>query len=116
MGNLKFTAKVIHGTGIGNQIGFPTANLDNTDLALDYGVYLVEVKLDKEYQGLLHFGQRKTLDKKTTTEVYVINFNKNIYGENLEIKIIKKIRKIKKFSSINDLKKQVQNDLESVKK
>ena len=109
---ISFKAKVIQGQGRGKQIGFPTANLDKTDLDIKFGVYLVEVEVDnKKYQGLLHFGPKKTFNEKVSLEVHIKNFNFNIYHKNVIISIIKKIRNIHKFNNINELKKQITSDL-----
>ena len=107
-----FSGKVIKGEGRGVKIGFHTANLDNTSLSLNYGVYLAEVNVgNKIHKGLLHFGPQKTFNNKITAEVYIKDFDSKIYGEKLKVMAVKKIRRIKKFKNIKSLTKQIEKDL-----
>ncbi|MDO8592278.1 MAG: riboflavin kinase [bacterium] len=107
-----FTAKVISGRKTGRELGFPTANLDKLDLPISHGVYAVEVKpAGKSYQGLMHYGPKKTFDGEVTREVYIKNFSQNIYGQTLEVKVIRKIREVRRFKNIEELKKQISKDL-----
>lgn len=115
MNGFKFKAKVIAGRGLGRKIGFPTANLAVKSLPLEYGVYLATISLDKKiYQGLMHWGPKKTFNRELSCEVYLKNFNKNIYGRTLEAEVVRKIREIKKFKNIGELKKQIEKDLISL--
>ena len=110
-----FEAKVIVGSGRGRRLGFPTANLDKINLDIDYGVYSVEVEVDNNlHKGLLHFGQRKTFHEGVSLELYITDFNQNIYHQNVKVKIIRKIREIRKFKNIEELKKQISKDIESI--
>lgn len=112
---LIFKAKVVKGMGRGKQLGFPTANLDKIDLDISHGIYLVEVKTEgKEYQGLLHFGYKETFDEEPSLEVLIKDFSGDLYEKDLEIKVLKKIREVKKFSSSNELQEQIKKDLEIV--
>lgn len=113
----RFKAKVISGRGRGRRIGFPTANLASADLPIAHGVYLAKVKLGhKLYQGLLHYGLRKTFGEPLSCEAHLINFNKNIYGRTLEIEVGRKIRQVKKFANIKLLQKQITKDLQELEK
>lgn len=108
----RFKAKVIAGRGRGAKLGFPTANLDKLNLKIDHGIYLAEVELaGRIYQGLLHYGRQKTFSGELTCEVFIKNFNKNIYGRELAVKVGGKIREIKKFKNAEELKKQMEKDL-----
>ncbi|KKQ62063.1 MAG: Riboflavin kinase [Parcubacteria group bacterium GW2011_GWE2_38_18] len=114
----QFSGRVITGEGRGKKIGFPTANIDNQSLNLNYGVYLVELLIGAEktyYQGLLHFGPKKTFNDIISTEIFIDKFSKEIYGQNLKIKVVKKIRNIKKFKNLEDLIRQMNRDKEYLK-
>ena len=97
---------------MGKRLGFPTANLDKKNLDIKHGVYLVDVEISgKAHKGLLHFGLKKTFHENISLELHIKNFNFDIYGKDVKIKIIKKIREVKKFDSAEDLKKQIRKDL-----
>ncbi len=70
----------------------------------------------RNYWGVMHYGPKKSFDNKKAFEVYIFNFKKNIYGEEVEIIVYNKIRDIKKFDSINKLKKQIGKDIIKAKK
>ncbi len=110
--------KVIKGKERGKLIGFPTANLEIHPLKLlpPAGVYAVWVIYkDKKFKGALNIGIRPTFDEKElSVEVHILNFNKDIYGEIIKIEFIKYIRNELKFSSIEDLKKQIKKDCELI--
>lgn len=96
----------------GKKLGFHTANLDNIGLNLNYGIYLTEVKMGGDiYDGLLHFGPQKTFGNKVTAEVYIKDFNSEIYGKRLKVMVVKKIREIKRFKSVDGLVKQIKKDI-----
>lgn len=108
-----FTAKVIRGQGMGRQFGFPTANLDKTGLDIAHGIYLVEAEIDnKTYKGLLHFGFKETFNNELTQEIYIKDFSEDIYQKEVKVKIVKKIRDVKRFSNIEELKVAVKKDME----
>ncbi len=112
---MRFKAKVITGEGRGRRLGFPTANLDKTDLDIEHGVYLVEAMINNRlYKGLLHFGPRKTFNEEVSLELYIKDFDFDIYGKNVKIKIIRKIREVKRFANVEDLKEQINNDLAEI--
>jgi len=110
-----FRAKVIVGIGRGKELGFPTANLDKIDLDMPHGVYLVETKIDdKKYQGLLHFGYKETFNEAPSLEIFIHDFSDDLYQEEIEVKIIKKIREVKKFKTQEELKEQIKKDLQLI--
>lgn len=107
-----FKAKVAPGQGLGRRFGFPTANLDKKSLSIDYGVYAVKVKLAQaHYQGLMHYGPKKTFDGEVSCEVYLKDFSKSIYGRALTVEVGRKIREVRKFDNAEALKKQISKDL-----
>lgn len=110
-----FRAKVIAGQGRGRTIGFPTANLDKTDLGIDFGVYAAQARVNNQkFAALLHFGPQKTFGGKISAELHLKDFTGDIYGQEVSVEVIAKIREIKKFENIQDLRKQIENDLKSI--
>ncbi len=111
------TGKVVDGDGIGRKIGFPTANIrvqDEMKIMPAQGVYAVMAKLDGEvFKGMMNVGYRPTVNNdtsKTVLEVNLFDFSKIIYGETITIEFVKRIRSEKKFSTIDDLAKQISKD------
>ena len=94
--------KVQHGTKTGSKIGFPTINLNVGHFGEKYadGVYACEVKINnKIYKGALYLGPGLKQHKKVL-EIFVIDFNKKIYGKFISLKVGKKIRLAKKFDNL----------------
>lgn len=111
---MKIIGTVIHGLGNGKKIGMPTANLNIKDIHEDitYGVYASKVLIDDSwYIGVCNVGSRPTIDTNKTVEVTILDFNKDIYGKEIEINLVKKLRDIKKFDNLIDVKKQVDKDI-----
>lgn len=111
---------VIRGRGIGSEIGYRTANLDLEGIILPpRGVYAVEVDLGKEKCiGLANVGVRPTFedgDQQDRLEVHLIDFNHEIYGNQMEVIFMEKIRDEIKFESQDRLRDQIQVDVESVR-
>ena len=106
---------VIHGTGGGKTLGFPTINLDPNILDNSYkqGVYQSWVKYNnKIYLGALYFGPRFiNSETKPILEIHILDFNQDIYGQLIEFKLGKYIRGVKKFASIELLIKQIEQDI-----
>jgi len=107
--------RVISGAGRGVGLGFPTANLDiNSEQALPAdGVYATRAFIDgKAYQAMTNIGQRPTFDGgERTVEVYVINYHGDLYQRKLKIDIIERLRGEKKFDTVEELKKQMTEDV-----
>ncbi len=113
--------KVVHGHQVGRTIGFPTANLEIPvqKILPKCGAYIVTVATPdgKEYEGLLNIGHRPTLDNgKLSVEVYIDNFEGNLYDSLLQLQLLRFIRPEQKFDSIDLLKEQLQSDLQLLKK
>ena len=112
---------VVKGKKLGSKIGFPTANLQlNNDLYLPkFGVYEISCKVNGYlFKGILNIGITPTVlnSKKVKIEAHLFNFNENIYDKNIVIQLKKFIREEIKFNSIDDLIKQINIDISSVKK
>lgn len=111
------SGKVIHGNQNGRKIGFPTANMslhaDNKFIP-QLGVYLCEVKVESgSFYGLTNMGYRPTLNKDEGIhiETHILGFDGDIYGQNIEIQFMEKIRSEKRFDSFEELKNQIAADL-----
>ncbi len=112
---------VIRGVSLGRQLGFPTANINpHHEILPPPGIYSVKVILNKKVMhGICYIGSRptfktknkSTLDKSDSVEVYIFDFSKNIYGKDIEINFVEKIRNEKKFISKEALIKQIEKDI-----
>lgn len=106
--------EVIKGNQIGRTIGFKTANLiyPGELISLPFGVYSVDTQFGK---GIANFGTRPTVEGKgVLLEVHILDFDKDIYGENITVEFNKMIRKEKKFLSLEDLKEQINQDIKQI--
>ena len=109
------TGKVICGDGIGKALGYPTANIrpvEDYKLVPANGIYAVRVKEENEnYSGMLYIGTRPTLNMtQRNIEVNIFNFNKDIYNKNITVTFCKRIRDDIRFSSKEELSRQLGND------
>ncbi|ARC55012.1 FMN adenylyltransferase [Candidatus Riesia sp. GBBU] len=117
----KLSGKVVYGKQFGRTIGFPTANifLRNITIPLN-GVYIVNVYgilKEKSLQAIANIGIRPTFNgDKQRIEVHLIDVRMNIYGMNIDILFRKKLRNEIKFSSIENLVKQILKDIDETKK
>ena len=109
---------VVKGLQIGNQLGFPTANIKSpNEVYPKNGVYAVKVGYKGEIlNGACSIGMNPTFGRHSlTVEVFIFDFNKNIYGENLKIVFIERIRGMEKFSSPEELAAQITKDIDKAK-
>lgn len=121
-----FTGKVIEGNQLGRTIGYPTANLlveDTHKLIPANAVYAVEVDLQlmdgmpQHLKGMMNIGIRPTVNgTHRVIEVNIFDFDKMIYGEELTIRIKKRLRGEQKFEGLPQLKAQLAKDKEEAKK
>jgi riboflavin kinase/FMN adenylyltransferase len=107
---------VVRGDGLGRQLGFPTANLDVTGLALPpRGVYAARTRIDGQgYRSVLNIGFRPTLQNPNPTlrvEVHLLDFSGDLYGRELEVFFAEKLRDEQKFGSLPELKEQIERDI-----
>ncbi|MDO8366693.1 MAG: bifunctional riboflavin kinase/FAD synthetase [Saprospiraceae bacterium] len=107
-----FTGEVVTGNKIGRNIGFPTANLEVADphkLILPEGIYAATVGAHK---AALYIGKRPTLSPngKRVIEVNILDFEGELYGQNLTVEVLDFIRPDKKLDNLEDLKKQISAD------
>ncbi len=110
------SGKVVNGAGRGRSLGFPTANIEVENihkLIPGNGVYAVSVWLNKEkFAGIMNIGLRPTFNQTQNViiEVHILNFDKDIYNENLQIEFLIRLRAEKKFSSKDELIRQINID------
>lgn len=107
--------RVIPGAGRGIELGFPTANLDtNAKQALPAeGVYISQVHIDDQaYFSMTNIGQRPTFgENQRVVEVYLLDYHGDLYGQELAIDIIERLRDEIKFDNPEELKKQIAEDV-----
>ncbi len=108
---------VIGGAKLARTLGYPTANINPHHEAIPpSGVYAVKVVFKKNiYNGVLNIGIKPTFynyghDKEPTIEVHIFNFKERIYGRDIEIIFIRKLRGEKKFKKIDSLIRQIEKD------
>lgn len=106
---------VIHGEKRGKLLGFPTANIkvDNPKKILPQnGVYAVDLLFGgNKYRGMMNIGVRPTFtEKEKTLEVNIFNFDQDVYGKSIDILFLDRIRDEKKFSGMEELIAQLEND------
>ncbi len=107
---------VEHGRNLGHKMGIPTVNLIPPEYKLlpPFGVYsAVVVMNNKEYRGMTNIGRKPTISdkEKVGVETYIYDFDEDVYGEFLEIKLTRFVRPEIKFDSIDELKKQIKKDI-----
>ena len=111
------TGHVTGGHRIGKKIGFPTANIEIQEpykLVPRDGVYAVIATVDgHQRKGMLNIGYRPTFDKygfRKTIEVHLFDFEEDIYGKDVVIHFVKRIRPEKKFDGVDQLVQQLEKD------
>ncbi len=111
--------RVTTGAGRGSELGFPTTNLDiDPKQALPAeGVYATWAHIDdKAYQSMTNIGRRPTFGGNgRTVETYILNYQGNLYGRELKIDIVERLRGEKRFDTVEELKKQIAEDVKQGK-
>jgi riboflavin kinase/FMN adenylyltransferase len=115
----KYRAQVLRGDQTGQQINFPTINLDPLTLPanLKRGVYASRVWLTNQaYQGALYFGPRVVKDEEhDVLEIYILDFTGELYDQQIEFSLEKFIREVRDFANLEDLRLQISKDTQEVK-
>lgn len=108
------SGKVVGGKGLGKTFNFPTANvlIDKEKLLLKNGVYATKTLVDgKLYNSMTNIGFNPTVSgEKLTIETHIFNYSKDIYNKKVKIYFYSFVREDKKFDSVLELKKQLEND------
>ena len=108
--------QVIEGDRLGRQLGFPTANVEVSGLVLPPGgVYAAHARCGENlYRAVVNIGLRPTLQRtepQLRVEAHLIDFSGDLYGRELELIFLEKLRAEKKFPSLDDLRRQIANDI-----
>ncbi len=110
---------VVRGDDLGKKIGFPTANLSaHNEQFPPNGVYFAEARLDEAiYPGVVNLGCRPTVSSKTERilEIYLLDFEGDIYGKDIEVRFIRYLRPEKKFENIDALVRQIEFDVKQAR-
>ena len=111
---------VVSGDNRGKKIGFPTANLSaHNEQFPPNGVYFAQAKLEEvNYPGVVNLGYRPTVGackSERTLEIHLFDFERDIYGKDLEVRFIRYLRPEKKFESVEALARQIDLDVKQAR-
>jgi len=121
LGNPYFVyGEVVHGNHLGHTIGFPTINqrIPEQKLIPAFGVYASRVCIDGVfYNGISNLGQKPTIagEHQIGLETYILDFDGDLYGAKLQVELLFYIRPEERFASLEELKLQIKNDIESMR-
>jgi riboflavin kinase/FMN adenylyltransferase len=109
-------ARVVKGDQLGRKLGFPTANLEVNGLVLPpKGVYAARVLIQgRSHEAVLNIGHRPTVQSPTPqlrVEVHLLKFTGELYGEELAVNFLARLRDEREFASLDDLKNQIARDI-----
>lgn len=111
--------KVIHGDKLGRELGFPTANIDlHRRLVPLHGIYVVRVSgIDAcSYYGVANIGNRPAVQgTRVLLEVYIFEFNQQIYGQTIKVEFLHKLRDEENYASLELLKQAIAQDVKMAK-
>ena len=112
---------VVRGDDLGKKIGFPTANLSaHSEQFPPNGVYFAEARLDGVlYPGVVNLGCRPTVSSGKSDrvlEIHLLDFEREIYGKDLELRFVRYLRPEKKFENVDALVRQIERDVQQARK
>ena len=113
--------KIIHGDQLGHKLGFPTANLDTAGMILPTnGVYAAQATVaGRTHRAVLNIGCRPSVANPTPEirmEVHLLDFSGDIYGQELEVVFVERLRSEQKLPSLDALREQIQRDIANARK
>ena len=117
---ISYRGIVVKGKQLGSTIGIPTANIElnqQTELPR-FGVYAVKINVNSlVYLGCMNIGINPTVDSngQTKIEIHILDFDENIYNQQVSFELIDFIRDEKKFNSVEELKLQITTDIAEIK-
>src|ERR1700733_15219705 len=111
---------VTEGRQLGRRLGFPTANLRaHNELFPPNGVYAAKAWFrEKEYGGVVNIGVRPTIENESgerILELYLFDFDRQIYGEDVEVAFLEYLRPEQKFSGVSELQAQIRRDADKAR-
>jgi riboflavin kinase/FMN adenylyltransferase len=118
------SGRVAHGTRLGRELGWPTANIPLRRAPALSGIYVVEAEIEEAGQmrrGLLHgvasLGVRPTVNPtpRPLLEVHIFDFDQDIYGRHLRVTFLAKVRDEKKFDNLEQLKRAIADDVRAAR-
>ncbi len=112
---MRFAARVITGAGRGKGLGFPTLNLELSDIPIeaDEGIYAGKAIVENsEYLSAIHYGPRPFYNDSKAFEVHLIDVELTELPSEIEVELIERLRDIQDFENEEELKKQISRDIE----
>lgn len=111
----QLTGEVVRGKGLGKKLGYPTANLkidENYKLIPKEGVYIVQTTIDqKQYYGMMNIGTNPTFNESVQSiETYFFELNQDLYGREISIELLKRLRGEQKFDGPDQLIEAMHQD------
>lgn len=109
--------KVIKGQSRGKDLGFPTANIETENEIIPQGVFITKTRIgSKILPSLTNLGKQPTFEQNDFhIESFIIDFERDLYGEHISINFLKKIRNQIKFRTPDELARQLETDLQTAK-
>lgn len=109
---------VVKGRNLGHKLGFPTANISiDTTTKVENGVYASKVYMrGAEYRAVTNIGMKPTVGGDSRgAESHILNFEGDLYGQEIQVELLTKLRDEKLFGNVEALAEQVKQDIEIVK-
>ncbi len=108
---MNIKGKVTKGKEIGRKLGFPTANIANIS-KIKPGIYAGQVKIgEKKMLAALYVSEKS----EEILEAHIIDFSEDIYGKEIEVEVLEKIRGDQNISDLDELKKLISSDIQKIK-
>ncbi len=104
---------VEHGRRLGRELGFPTANIAVAEeLPLGDGVYVARAEIDGvRYGAMSNLGSNPSVGGRVRRlETHVFGFSGSLYGRRLRVELLEKVRDERRFASLDDLRRQIEQD------
>lgn len=110
------SSRVVQGDQLGHALGFPTANLETTGLGLPpNGVYAAQATVKgTRHHAVLNIGHRPTITPdatETRLEAHLLDFDCDVYGQEMEVVFVKRLRAERRFPSREELQRQIERDV-----